>query len=308
MIDFRVITIVVLLFVPVYAQAWGFFAHEKINRQAVFLLPPEMMGFYKSHIAYITKHATDADKRRYVVAAEGPRHYIDLDCYRQPPPLHWQDALNLYSSDTLNAYGILPWNIMRVMAQLTQAFIDKNYEQILKLSADIGHYIADAHVPLHTCSNHNGQKTGQEGIHALWESRIPELLADKTFKYWTGKPVYIRDVTSTTWDIVKRSAAAADTVLTTEKALSVHSTFAYEIRKGKLVRTYSRSYTKAYHEALNGMVQLRMCAAIQMIASYWYTAWTNAGSPYLDSIRAKILLKENPHPMKGKMIGRDEEK
>lgn len=40
-----------------------------------------MFGFYKRHIDYVTDHATDPDSRRYAVAAEAPRHYIDIDHY-----------------------------------------------------------------------------------------------------------------------------------------------------------------------------------------------------------------------------------
>ncbi|MFK7934268.1 MAG: hypothetical protein AB8G22_12220, partial [Saprospiraceae bacterium] len=36
---------------------WGFFAHRRINRLAVFTLPPEMAGFYKKHLEFITEHA-----------------------------------------------------------------------------------------------------------------------------------------------------------------------------------------------------------------------------------------------------------
>lgn len=50
------------------AQAWGFYGHRRINRMAVFTLPPAMFGFYKRHIDYITDHATDPDSRRYAVA------------------------------------------------------------------------------------------------------------------------------------------------------------------------------------------------------------------------------------------------
>jgi hypothetical protein len=55
----------------------GFFAHQKINYYAVFLLPPEMLILYKPNIEFITEHAVDPDKRRYAVAEEGPGHYID---------------------------------------------------------------------------------------------------------------------------------------------------------------------------------------------------------------------------------------
>jgi hypothetical protein len=61
--------------------SWGFFAHHRINRLAVFTLPKSMAGFYKSNIDYLTEHAVDPDKRRYVDSLEGPRHFMDADHY-----------------------------------------------------------------------------------------------------------------------------------------------------------------------------------------------------------------------------------
>ena len=80
-----------------------------------------------------------------------------------------------------------------MLYRLTDAFKEKNQAKILKYSAEIGHYIADAHVPLHASSNHNGQLTDQKGIHGFWESRIPELLADKEWDFFIGKAEYIKN-------------------------------------------------------------------------------------------------------------------
>src|SRR5206468_3802178 len=166
----------------------GFFAHRKINYYAVFLLPSEMIGFYKKNINYLTEHAVDPDKRRSLVSGESAKHFIDIDHYGVYPfealPRKWEKAVEKYTSDTLKKYGIVPWWIATMKKKLTEAFETKDRNKILKLSADIGHYIADAHVPLHNNSNHNGQLTGQEGIHAFWESRIPELLADKDWNFF----------------------------------------------------------------------------------------------------------------------------
>lgn len=307
---YRFLAIVLIVFIPLSTKGWGFFAHQRINRLAVFLLPPEMMVLYKSHLEYLTTHATDADKRRYIVPAEGPRHYIDLDHYKPNDlPRKWIYAVTKFGEDTLNAYGILPWHISVMMERLTKAFMERDSKQIIKLSADLGHYIADAHVPLHACSNHNGQFTGQQGIHGLWESRIPELLADQTFNYFAEKPVYITDISATTWQIVTESGMAADTVLRKERTLQVapDQRYAWENRKGKLVRTYSAAYTRAYQTALGNMVERRMTGAVHMVASYWYTAWVNAGMPPLGKEEARIFLKERVLPVKGKMIGRQEE-
>ena len=78
----------------------------------------------------------------------------------------------------------MPWYIQDIMTKLTKAFKDKRKTEILFLAADLGHYIGDAHMPLHTSANHNGQLTNQKGIHALFESAIPEMFG-KNYNYHT---------------------------------------------------------------------------------------------------------------------------
>ncbi|RFS23889.1 S1/P1 Nuclease [Chitinophaga silvatica] len=283
------IAVIVLLIIPAITYPWGFFAHERINRLAVYCLPPEMMVLYKPSIEYISKHATDPDKRRYAVAAEGARHFIDIDLLDAPPykniPRLWKDAVEKYSMDSLNQMGILPWHLGKMLALLTNAFKEKDKEKILRLSAELGHYLADAHVPLHACSNHNGQLTNQHGIHGLWESSIPEQLADQQFDYWAGKASYIARTDNFIWEIISLSGREADTVLSLEKQLSQEfppaTRFAYENRNGKLIRTYANAYTNSYSKLLNGMVERKMKNAIAAVAAAWYTCWVNAGQPSL---------------------------
>jgi hypothetical protein len=271
---------------------WGFFAHRKINFYAVFLLPPEMLVLYKPHIDFLSEHAVDPDKRRYVVTEEGPRHYIDLDRYNHLPfdsiPKRWNDAVVKLSTDTLIKNGIVPWWIQTMQFRLTEAFKAKDQARILKLSAEIGHYISDAHVPLHAHSNHNGQFSNQVGIHGFWESRIPELLADNEFDFFIGKAEYISNLSSFIWMRVRESALAADTVLMYEKQLSQQipedQKFSFEIRNGVIVRQYSTKFSKSYNEKLGGMIERRMRQSIYAIASSWYTAWVNAGQPDLATL------------------------
>src|SRR3990172_4609601 len=108
-----------LVLITSLAFAWGFWAHQRINRMAVLTLPPAMMGFYKRNIDYLTGHAIDPDKRRYVVEDEAAKHYIDIDHYGKWPfpemPRKWDDAVEKYSEDTLRAYGIGPWHIEKML-------------------------------------------------------------------------------------------------------------------------------------------------------------------------------------------------
>lgn len=297
---------ILFAFVTRDCYCWGFYAHKKINYFAVFLLPPEMMVLYKPHIEFLSEHAVDPDKRRYAIPEEGPRHYIDIDHYGPYPytslPRKWDEAVARFSTDSLNAYGIVPWWLQTMLYRLTDAFKEKNQVRILKYSAEIGHYIADSHVPLHACSNHNGQFTDQKGIHGFWESRIPELLAEKNppapgWDFFIGKAAYINDPARFIWDRVLESAAAADTVLKYEKELSKQfpgdQKYAFEERNGITIRQYSSSFSKAYDAKINGMVERRMRQSIYAIASFWYTAWVNAGQPDLKTLSDKEFTADD---------------
>lgn len=296
----KIILLFLLLSISTSCFCWGFFAHKKLNYYATFLLPPQMLVFYKPHIDFITEHATDPDKRRYAIDGEGARHYIDIDHYGPYPytavPHKWDEAIAKIGEDTLQTYGIVPWHVQVMLGRLTKAFKEKNFSSILKNSAEIGHYIADAHVPLHASENHNGQLSGQKGIHAFWESRVPELLADRNFDFFIGKAEYIKDPGAFIWERVLESGHAADSVLKFEKKLSLQfpgdKKFAFETRNGMLIRQYSSSYTIEYNKMLNGMVERRMRQSIFAIASFWYTAWVNAGQPDLSAL-SKESFSEN---------------
>lgn len=266
--------------------AWGFWGHQQINKAAVFTLPPEMFGFYKEHIGFITEHAVDPDKRRYADPEEAPRHFIDLDRYGNHPfdslPQRWDEAVTKFGEDSLKAHGIVPWHVMTMLNRLTKAFKELDRERILRYSADIGHYIGDAHVPLHCTRNYNGQLTGQHGIHGFWESRLPELFGDR-YDRITGRAVYLERPADFIWQVLKESYAAHDSVLLIEKKLSQSfppdRRYTYEERGGQLVRVYAKEYSTAYHSALNGMVERRFHAAVNAVGCFWYTAWVNAGMP-----------------------------
>ena len=291
----KILTLSLCLLLAQQCFCWGFYAHRKINYYAVFLLPPEMMVLYKPYAEFLMEHAVDPDKRRYAVPAEAPRHYLDIDQYGVYPydslPRKWNDAVAKYSEDSLNAHGIVPWWVNTMLYRLTNAFKEKNQALILKYSAEIGHYIADAHVPLHASSNHNGQLTDQKGIHGFWESRVPELLAEKEWDFFIGKAELIKNPLDFIWQRVLESAAASDTVLKFEKELSKSFSpdqkFSFEERSGVTIRQYSSAYTIKYNEILKGMVERRMRQAIYAVASFWYTAWVNAGQPDLTKLTNK---------------------
>lgn len=285
------------LVIPLFGFDWGFFAHKKINTLSVFTLPPEMIGFYKKNISLITELSVAPDQRRYAVEAEGPRHYIDLDRYGDSAmfklPQYWKEAVAQIGEDSLMANGIVPWRIIQMHQLLKEAFLISDPKAILKLSAELGHYVADAHVPLHTTSNYDGQLTGQTGIHALWESRLPELFYDE-YDFFVGKASYVNDVPAKIWATVAAAHLAVDSVLTFESMVSKkagNKKYSFETRGKRTIKVVAKGFAEEYHAALNGMVERQMRASVKMIGDLWYTAWVDGGQPDL-----KKLIDYEPTP------------
>jgi hypothetical protein len=304
----------------IQAFSWGFYGHKKINETAVYTIPKPLFGFYKANVEYLVKHATDADNRRYIVEEEACRHYLDGDHYEHHVPLDtiprfYKDACLKYTEDSVLAHGIVPWHIQAMMYRLTEAFKLKDIAKILKYSADLGHYIGDCHVPLHATSNYNGQKTGQYGIHALWESRLPELF-NADYDLFTGLALYQEHPVTATWNAFEQSFGLVDSVLKTERAVSWKFTddlkYAFETKGNATVKVYSREFCSAYHKALGNMVEERMRASIIMLGSFWYTCWVNAGQPELPNMPMEETSDDEQKKAdelkgKAKILGREEE-
>ena len=284
------LTVILLLYAK-DGLCWGFFAHQRINRLAVFCLPEPMAAFFKRNIVYLTENAVNPDKRRMAVKNEAPKHYIDIDVYGDSAlwkmPRRWNDAVAKYSEDTLLAYGIVPWEVNRMKYLLQNAFEKKDSKAILRIAADMGHYIADSNVPLHTTENYNGQKTGQKGIHGFWESRLPELYSDR-YDFFVGTADYEKRVLERSWRGVSEAHLALDSVLRFEKELNARwpedKKYSFEQRGNTTVQVYSREYSAAYHRMLGRQVENRMRASVKEVADLWYTAWVDAGQPDLDGL------------------------
>lgn len=276
---------ILIVLISTNAFSWGFYAHKKINRMAVYGVPAPLSAFYKKNIEYITQHAVDPDKLKFIDSTEAVHHFINVDHYGidgfRKLPRYWKNAVKKYTEDTLDKYGTLPWRILYWEYRLTEAFKKKDVAAILKASAFIGHYIADAHVPLHTAANFNGQETNQQGVHALWESAIPEAFGN-SYAHINGGAVYLKDPPGKIWNMILQSHALVPAVLADEKEVSSHFTYhqkyVYYKNGGKKIK-YTPAYIAAYNKALHGMVEKQLRSAAIDVASFWYTAWVNAGQP-----------------------------
>lgn len=295
--------------------SFGFAAHRKINRMAVFTLPPEMIGLFKFHIEYLSERSIDPDRRAHAVPGEAPRHYIDIDHFGEEPfevmPVFWEDAVEKFTEDTLVEYGVLPWHVPVMLKRLTYAFENKDVDHILYNATHLGHYVADLCTPLHTTKFYNGRTEKQRGIHALWESRIVELYADD-FDYFAGRATYIEHPQNRAWELIKESHLKVDSIYMVYDSLMIYfppdQIYAHQSRGQTTVRNYSPDFSLAMHDAMNKMVERQMRRAVKSVGDYWYTAWVNAGQPDLKEIEKRAISKrhrkeleneEKKHPKTG---------
>ena len=192
-------------------------------------------------------------------------------------------------------HGVLPWHVYRMKCALTEAFRQKDVYQILRLSADLGHYIADANVPLHTSENYDGQLTGQEGIHGLWETRLPELFIN-SYNFFVGRAEYVSDPQGRIWQAIATAHQAVSNLLKVEKELSqdfsAAKKYSFEQRGSTLQKVYSRAYARAYHTLLGGQVEQQMRTSVKMLGDFWLTCWVDAGQPDLDVLPQLPIREE----------------
>jgi len=266
-------------------KPWGFFAHKKINTLAIYTLPLEMVTFYKRHQKEIEDLSVLPDQRRYIMDQEASRHYIDLDRYEISAIQYtnWSEITQKINPDSLVKHGIVPWHIPILYQQLKYAFVRRDTIKIIKLSAEMGHYIGDLHVPLHTTSNYDGQKTGQSGLHAFWESRIPELL-NESLEEWVGPATFIPNITKSTWDWVLESHTQVKILIDQEAKLNAtfrqSKKYTFEKKGNLLQKNYSVEYSKKYHQVLGHQIEDRFQRAYKHVGDIWYSAWIEAGQPF----------------------------
>ena len=276
---------------------WGFFAHKKITEMAIYTLPIELMTFYKKNADYLIEKSVAADKRRYVIEAEGPRHYIDLDDFElfDSIPKYWFDAVEKFGEETLISRGTVPWHAYLTYKMLVVAYSKKDYKAIISKAADLAHYLADANVPLHTTSNYNGEKTNQKGVHAFWETRLPELFS-KEYDFIIGKANYLQDPQKEIWQTIYWANSLVDSLLYFEKEITWQvgeaKKFAFEDKGKKTVKVYSKKYARAYHEAMP-VVELQMQRSIKLIGDLWFSAWVDAGQPDLRNLTSETKSKSD---------------
>jgi hypothetical protein len=206
----------------------------------------------------------------------------------------WSDAQQLLqqvdSSASVRRLGMLAWQLEWSYWRLVRAWApadssDPDLNEVVRAAADLGHYLGDAHVPLHTSGNYDGQRTGQRGIHAMWETHAVEwLLSRPELPACPPRDAVLAnyDPVWTPWEIILESHAMVPKVLAAERTWqSMCNRDGHGFRRrGRTMQLAPTSASLAVWDSLtHGHTWPRYCLASQRIAAAWHSAWVDAGAP-----------------------------
>lgn len=254
------------------AFAWGPAAHRTVNGNAVDTLPPEIRHFFEANRQFLVDHANDPAEWMKKDLYERKRHYIYLDKYGTFPyldlPHSFKDATFKHGTRRINRDGLLPWHVGEFSLRLTNALKEQRWEDAKLAAAALGHYVADAHDPLNTTSNYDGQLVAQSGL----ESRFGSMLIDRYQGFMMFRPApasKIEDPTEYAFQSVIESNTWVDQILLGD----------WRARSG--LSDYHEEYFDRFNTAVGYIAARELNSAAHDVGSYWYTAWLNAGRPPL---------------------------
>lgn len=271
--------IAAIFIVPSTANAWGLEVHQFIVARAIDILPEPIRPFFEANRAFIVERAIDPDLWRSAgFTEEPPNHFLDMDAYGAYPfkdlPREYDEAVKKHGVEKLRQNGLVPWRTHEIAGRLIRGFdaLHKNGQyarsDIRFFSAIIGHYVADAHVPLHSVLNYNGQLTGQTGIHYRWESDL-FLRYQNTLVLKPGPLRRIQNERDYIFETLLESSQLVPAVLAADKEAIGNRD------------VYDDQYFETLFARTRPILERRLSESITGVASMIASAWEQAGKPAL---------------------------
>lgn len=187
-----------------FAHAWGERGHDLITRVAVqqlglksgfgkqFTEPFEQRDHMLSHISnspdfhWRADYMSDIDRR-----LNSPTHWVSMETYlldieAKLPFGSYQDFASKAKSKGIDEpewVGTAPWRILQFYNLMVKSLKEVKKantreeritatNQALLYAGLMSHFVGDVANPHHTTTNHNGQLTGNTGLHAYFEGDV----------------------------------------------------------------------------------------------------------------------------------------
>ncbi|MCX6239579.1 MAG: hypothetical protein NTY07_18865 [Bacteroidia bacterium] len=253
--------------------SWGEKGHQKISGSSPVFFRARL-NHYKGWSEKLSEHSTDADNRKKNDPAEGVKHYIDIDAYKdfiekQQITESEDEAFNKYGKDFVMKNGTLPWVTDSTYRMLVKEFRSKEWAKAVLTAADLGHYVGDGFMPLHLTSNYDGKLTGQTGIHSRYESKMINRFVDE-ITVTRSRTRKIPNVSRYIFDYVYNNYRYKDSLLSADK-------FAFARANSE----YNDLYYQTLWNQTQGFTKKMIAGSSKSLAELVRTAWIEAGRPRL---------------------------
>ena len=272
--------LLVLAAAPSPVFAWGSAAHRYIMSRAIDLLPAELHPFFDHYRTELVVRVVDPDTWRTVGWQDDPNHFLNLGVreYGEFPftelPREYGAAVEKFGMATLRRNGLLPWRAQEEFGNLRRAFeaFTRNApyapSDVVLFAAVASHYIEDATMPLHASNNYDGQFTGQNGVHARFETALFERYQSK-LTVTPAPPQPMAEPRDAAFDLALASYQSVPELLAADK----------EAIAGR--DTYDDEYFERFFVRARPLLERRLSAAITATASLIVGAWQQAGRPQI---------------------------
>jgi hypothetical protein len=272
------IALVLASLLPAPAAAWGFAGHKLIMRRAIELLPPELKPFFEHYRDEVVLRVVDPDLWRNAGWEDDPNHFVDFgmkelgDYPFTALPREYGAALEKFGPSLLARIGRLPWREAEQFGNLRRGFEAFTREglyapgDVVLFSAVASHYMQDAHQPFHASNNHDGQLTGNNGIHARFERDLIERFESR-LRLNPAAPRAITNPRDIAFDRLLASYKLVDPILQADTAAAA----------GKDV--YDDDYYEKFFAKVRPILEQRLSEAITATAGIIIGAWDQAGRP-----------------------------
>jgi len=256
-------------------QAWGPRGHQLVNQHAIATLPPELRPFFEAHREWLVANASAPDNWRDTDPEEEAHHYVDIERYArkfEKMPATREEAIEGAGASFVKDSGDLIWWLPHATHELTAAMRAGDREQILRWAVAVAHYAADICQPLHTTENHDGQFTGQKGVHSRFETLAVNRMAG-SLKLRPQPAQPLPDLFNAVFSAIGRSYRRIDDLL------------AADARAAVVDPRFDATYTAVMARSTRDLVAEQLEAGATLTSSLWLTAWVEAGKPDLAAVQ-----------------------
>jgi hypothetical protein len=256
---------------PVPGLAWGERGHKLINVAAVENLPEPLRSYFRARKLYIVEHASDPDLLAHDDPAERPHHFTDLDGEDAFPFLNLRRQFVLEKAAPKPwqlPHGDSIWQIERFTLRLADSLRRRRWQQADHEAVFAAHYAGDLTQPLHTTMNYDGQLTGQNGVHARFETELVNALADG----WQLSPqpaIFEADLRARIFQEATASFSYRNVILAADHIAVSGCNY------------LDPQYRVTFYRLAGPLAEKRLAAGASFVSSLWYTAWVRAGKPLL---------------------------